>query len=75
VYATKPEVVAYVRGHGELPEEINNGGLHIAMRKIIEWRGVDLKLTEKEKLIYNAIMQEGRMPGGAVRLVEDVKRK
>jgi hypothetical protein len=75
VYATKPEVLAYVREHGELPNEIYNGGLHIAMRVIIERRGIDLELTEKEKLIYDAIMQEGRMPGGDVRLVEDVKIK
>ena len=71
VYATSEKVVAYVREHSKLPDEIYTGGLHIAMRIIIERRGTDITLTEKEKLIYDANIREGRMPGGAVKLVED----
>jgi hypothetical protein len=41
------------------------------MKKIIEWRGTDLELTEKEKLVYDAILASGRLPGGVVNLVED----
>jgi len=41
------------------------------MRVIIERRGTDITLTEKEKLIYDAIIREGRLPGGSVQLVED----
>ncbi len=71
VYATSEKVVKYVKEYGKLPDEIYSGGLHIAMRVIIEKRGTDIILTEKEKLIYDAIIREGRMPGGSVKLVED----
>ena len=49
VYATSPELVEYVKENGTLPDEIPPNGFPIAMKKIIEWRGIDLELTEKEK--------------------------
>ncbi len=72
VYATSSKLVDYVREHGCLPDEIPLNGFPIAMKKIIEWRGIDLKLTKNEKLIYDAIISEGRLPGGSVCLVEDM---
>jgi len=71
VYATSPKLVEYVMAHGTLPDEIPLNGFPIAMKKIIEWRGIDLELTEKEKLVYDAILASGRLPGGAVNLVAD----
>ena len=71
VYATSPKLVDYVMEHGTLPAEIPLNGFPIAMKKIIEWRGTDLDLREDEKLIYDAILASGRLPGGAVNLVED----
>jgi hypothetical protein len=72
VYATRSELVEYVREHGRLPDEINPGGFPVAFHKIIEWRGTDIELTEKEKLIYDAIIGEERTPGGMVKLIEEV---
>ena len=40
------------------------------MRLVIEERGTDLELTEDERLVYEAIIREGRLPGGAVRLLD-----
>ena len=71
VYATSRKLVDYVVEHGTIPAEIPLNGFPIAMKKIIEWRGIDLELTEKEKLVYDAILASGRLPGGAVNLVED----
>ncbi len=71
VYATSPELVEYVKANGTLPKKIPLNGFPIAMKKIIEWRGIDLELTEKEKLVYDAILASGRLPGGAVNLVAD----
>ena len=71
VYATSQDLVAYVRENGTLPKKIPINGFPIAMKKIIEWRGIDLELTEKEKLVYDSILASGRLPGGSVILVED----
>jgi hypothetical protein len=71
VYATSRKLVEYIEEHGTLPAEIPLNGFPIAMKKIIEWRGTDLELTEKEKLVYDAILASGRLPGGVVNLVED----
>jgi hypothetical protein len=40
------------------------------MRLVIEERGADPELTEDERLVYEAIIREGRLPGGAVRLLD-----
>lgn len=70
VYATSQKLVDYVVEHGTLPKVIPVNGFPIAMKKIIEWRGTDLELTDREKLVYDAILASGRLPGGAVNLVE-----
>jgi hypothetical protein len=71
VYATRSWVVEQVRTTGKLPESIPTGGVHIGMRLLIERRGADLALTSDEQLIYDAIVREARLPGGAVRLVSE----
>lgn len=59
----------HLRETGRLPDSI--GGLWnvIPMRLTIEERGTDPTLTQDEQLVYDAIVKEGRLPGGAVRLV------
>jgi hypothetical protein len=61
----------HVRKTGRLPDRIGGPWSVIPMRLIIEERGVDLTLTPDEQLVYDAIVREGRLPGGAVRLVDD----
>ena len=46
------------------------GSFPIALRNIIEWRGTDITLTEKEKLIDDAIIKEGSMLGNLEKLTE-----
>ena len=70
IYATKPGVVEFVREHGRLPDEIDTGGLHIAMRVILERRGPDLELTPYEQVVYDALVAARRFPGGRARLVD-----
>lgn len=75
VYATNKRVVDNVRKTGKLPETIPNGGFHIAANVIIRKRGEDITLTEDEQLVFDAILREGRLPGGSVILVSEyIKR-
>ena len=46
------------------------GGFPIAMRILIEQRGTDPQLTEVEKMVYDAIIRCGKLPGGGVLLVD-----
>ena len=41
------------------------------MCKIIEWRGTDIALTEKKKLIYDVFIREERILGWSEKLTED----
>lgn len=34
------------------------------MRLVVEERGTDPELTDDERLVYEAILREGRLPGG-----------
>ncbi len=60
----------HLRETGKLPETIGGLWSVIPMRLAIERRGTDPTLTEDEQLVYDAILKEGRLPGGAVRLVQ-----
>jgi hypothetical protein len=71
LYASRDGVVEHVLATGELPQSIPTGGAHIGMRLLIERRGVDITLTPDEQLVFDAIMREGRLPGGSVRLVSE----
>ena len=70
VYA-RMGAAAHLRATGRLPDRI--GGLWnvIPMRLVIEERGTDPILTPDERLVYEAIIREGRLPGGAVHLTND----
>jgi hypothetical protein len=71
LYAGRRDVLEYVRSTGKLPAEIPTGGAHIGMRLLIERRGVDIELTPDEQLVYDVILREKRLPGGAVHLVDE----
>ena len=62
-----------LRQTGRLPDRI--GGLWnvIPMRVVLRERGSDPTLTPDEQLVYDAILREGRLPGGAVRLVGEAR--
>ena len=64
LYACNRAVVEHVRNHGRLPEKVHMGGAHIGLRLLIRERGNDIELTETEQLVYDAIIREGRVPGG-----------
>ncbi len=59
----------HIRRTGKLPESIPTGGMHIGMRLLIEERGRDITLSSDERLVYDAIIKERRLPGGSVRLI------
>ena len=63
--------VPHLRETGRLPDSI--GGLWnvIPMRLVLKERGTDPTLTQDEQLVYDAILREGRLPGGAVRLLRE----
>jgi hypothetical protein len=69
LYAHNPQVVAYLRRTGKLPEVIEDAGFATGLRITIETRGREPELSENEYLVYEAILREGRLPGGGVRLV------
>ncbi len=71
LYANKPSVVEYLKKKGTLPKRIEPGGFHIGMNVIIRTRGRNPVLREKEQLVYEAILREGRLPGGVVRLLPE----
>jgi hypothetical protein len=44
---------------------------YIPMNLVLRERGTDPTLTENEQLVYDAIVREHRLPGGAVRLISE----
>ena len=71
LYANNPKVVDHVRKTGKLPKRINMLGAEIGLRVLIERRGTNIKLTPDEKLVYDAILKEKRLPGGGAILVDE----
>jgi len=71
IYASRPGVVKHLQKTGKLPKRINTGGAQIQIRVIIERRGTNLRLTSDEKLVYEAILRERRLPGGGAILVHE----
>ena len=71
IYASRPGVVDFIKATGKLPESIPTGGANIGARILIRERGEDITLTEDEHLVYDAILREGRLPGGCVLLVSE----
>ena len=66
IYATREEVVEHIRSTGKLPHKIALGGFPTAMNFIVRKWGTADELTEKEKLVFDAIIAEKRLPAGGV---------
>jgi hypothetical protein len=75
LYAHNPQVVAHLKKTGMLPEVIHDAGFATGLRITIETRGREPELSEDEYLVYEAILREGRLPGGGVRLVNAPDQK
>ncbi len=71
LYAKRPGVVDHIRQTGKLPETIPTGGADIGANILIRERGRDITLTEDEQLVFDAIISEGRLPGGHVVLIPE----
>ncbi len=55
---------------GKMPR-IEEDGLHwVPVQQIVRARGVDLTLTADEQVVYDAFCKTGRVPGGAVRIMD-----
>jgi hypothetical protein len=63
-------ILPHLKRTGRLPDTIGGFWNCIPMRLVIEERGTDLVLTDDEQLVYEAIIREGRLSGGAVRLID-----
>jgi hypothetical protein len=61
--------VPYLRETGRLADRIGGTWNSIPMNLVLRERGTDPTLTEDEQLVYDAIIREHRLPGGAVRLI------
>jgi hypothetical protein len=71
VYASRSSIVEHVRASGKLPDVIPLGGFPTACNVLVRKRGTDPILTEDEKLVYDAILRERRLPGGGALLVNE----
>jgi len=63
--------VAYLRESGRLADRIGGMQNYIPMNLVLRERGTDPTLSEEERLVYDAIVREHRLPGGAVRLISE----
>lgn len=75
LYAGRPGVVKHLKETGRLPATIDMGGVTIQSRLLIEGRGIDIELTPDETLVYEAILREGRLPGGHISLQPGASQK
>ena len=73
VYATGEGVVEYVKEHGVLPKKMKSGGFPHVFGHILHTRGVDLELTEREQIVFEAIMRGSPLAGGMVRVIEEME--
>lgn len=55
---------------GRVPQLEDDGCQWVPVREIVRERGVDLSLTPDEQRLYDAFCKMGRVPGGAVRVME-----
>jgi len=71
VYAQLPGVVEHVRETGRLPEQIGAmGGFDIGLRVLVARRGIDIELSERERLVLDAITLAGAVPFGCAALLD-----
>lgn len=71
VFYVRLGAVAHLRETGRLADRIGGMQNYIPMNLVLRERGTDPTLTEEEQLVYDAIVREHRLPGGAVRLINE----
>ena len=69
MYAQIPGVVAHVRQTGRLPAMTPIGGLEIGLRLLVERRGLDIDLSDDERLVHSAMKLSPDVPVGCVVLM------
>jgi hypothetical protein len=70
IYAQLPGVVDHVRRSGKLPPRMKAaGGAEIGLRVLVQERGIDIELTENERLVFEAIKACGDVPAGCAVLL------
>ena len=72
VYATGEGVVNYVKKHGVLPKKMKSGGFPHVFGHILHTRGVDLELTEREQIVFEALLRGSPLVGGMVKVIDEL---
>jgi hypothetical protein len=71
MYSQLPGVVEHVRRTGRLPPKMASaGGIEIGLRLLVERRGIDLELSEDERMVLDAIALSGEVPVGCAALLD-----
>jgi hypothetical protein len=70
IYAQLSGVVDHVRRNGKLPPRMSTArGAEIGLRVLIQDRGIDIELSENERLVFDAIAALGDAPAGCAVLL------
>lgn len=70
IYAQLPGVLEHVRRNGKLPPRMKTaGGAEIGLRVLVQERGIDIELSENERLVFDAITAPGDVPAGCAVLL------
>ena len=70
IYAQLSGVVDHVRRHGKLPPRMTPArGAEIGLRVLVQERGVDIDLSETERIVFDAITASGETPAGCAVLL------
>ena len=70
IYAQLPGVFDHVRQHGRLPANMGPaGGAETGLRVLVQRRGIDIELTESERLVYDVLGLRGEVPAGCAVLL------
>ncbi len=69
VYATSQIFIEAIKATGKLPKGMPAGGFPTVANCLARTRGFDLVLSNDELCVFNAILQEKRLPAGGIILV------
>ena len=71
IYAQLTGVVEHVRRLGTLPEGMKTArGAEFGLRLLVTRRGLDIELTEDERLVADALAASGTVPAGCAALLD-----
>jgi hypothetical protein len=62
IYASRSEIVEYIRKNGKLPARVPLGGFPTAMNLFAVKHGTEVELSEEAGLVFDAILKERRLP-------------